>query len=117
MNRYEKTIMVVRETSRNVFILLLLSIFIGAITGIKILFWLDGFLLIVSWITPGILIIFKLPWLSHAWLRGINSTWIPSSPWEQLSDGKRFMIYFYSLIFSGFIVVACIMYVIQLFQK
>jgi hypothetical protein len=72
----------------------------GAITKIKILVLLGSILIAVSWITPGILILLNMPWLAQSWLRGINTIWIPAEPWENLTDWKKFLIYFYSIIFS-----------------
>ena len=112
-DRSQKTAVVIRDFSRNIFILLLLIMFVAIITGIKILVWLGGVLLVVSWLTPGVLLILNRPWLAQSWLRGINSAWIPASPWEELSSGKKFLIYINSLIFFGFVVVAFLVFVIK----
>jgi len=52
-----------------------LALFIGGIA------WA---LLALSWSMPGILILMGTPWLSRAWLRGINPIAISDTPWEQL---------------------------------
>jgi hypothetical protein len=63
------------------------------VTGM-VLFSLAELMLALSWITPGILIGFGVPWLAHAWLRGINPVAISDTPWEQLSSGKKVLTYF-----------------------
>ena len=74
-------------------------------------------LLAISWITPGILIIFGVPWFSHAWLRGINPIVVWKKPWEQLSGFQKTLIYFWSLLFSGFTLLTIIGLLLQNFRK
>ena len=113
----EKIASVARDFSRNIFILIWVFWFAGIITRFKILVWLAVVLLVVSWLTPGILLILNRPGLAQSWLRGLNSTFIPASPWEKLSSGKKFLVYINSLILSGFVVIAFIVYMIQWLQK
>lgn len=75
------------------------------------------FLLAVSWIMPGILILLGVPWLARAWLRGVNPVAISATPWEQLSSGQKLLTYVWSLIFSGFILLAIIGLILQSVQK
>jgi len=86
--------------SRTFFILAILLILSAGGINLKILIPLSTFFLFVSWIMPGILIIFRLPWFAQSWLRGINTILIPSEPWEKLSTKKRFLVYFYSMLLS-----------------
>jgi len=74
-------------------------------------------MLIISWITPGILIVLRSPWLAQAWLRGINPFAISAAPWEQLSNGKKLLIYFWSLLLSGFTLLTIIGLIIQSIRK
>ena len=48
-----------------------LEVIVAFVGGISLI------LLAISWTAPGILILLGVPWLSYAWLRGINSR-IPS---------------------------------------
>jgi hypothetical protein len=73
-----------------------LKIIVAFVGGISLI------LLVISWAAPGIFILLRIPWLSHAWLRGINSR-IPTKPWEQMSIGEKFLIYLFSI--SIFVVV------------
>lgn len=66
-----------------------------------ILFSISAVWLVISWITPGILIISGRPWLAHAWLRGINKEVIWDTPWEELQRTQKFAIYFWSIFISG----------------
>jgi hypothetical protein len=79
--------------------------------------WISLILLAISWLMPGILILLGVPWFAHAWLRGINPIGISSRPFEQMSNGEIFLIYFYSIIISAFMVVAIIAFVRFNFQK
>jgi hypothetical protein len=88
-----------------------LEVTIPFIGGISII------LLVISWITPGILVLLGVPWLAHAWLRGINSIGISSSPWAQMSAGGKGLIYLYSILFSGLTVFAIIGFIRFNFQK
>jgi hypothetical protein len=81
-----------------------------------LLYIISELLLVVSWVTPGILIVLRVPWLAHAWLRGINPIAVPSTPWEQLSGGRKASIYFYAIGISAltlFAIVGFILYTIQ----
>ena len=51
----------------------LLAPFVGGV------FWI---LLTISWLMPGVLLLFGVPWLAHAWLRGVTNIWIPAKSWE-----------------------------------
>jgi hypothetical protein len=74
-------------------------------------------LLVISWITPGILILMGLPWLARAWHRGINPILDSDIPWEQLSNAQKFLTYFWSLLISGFTLLAIIGLIIQAIRK
>lgn len=74
-------------------------------------------LLAISWIMPGILILLRLPWLARAWLRGVNPIAVTATPWEQLSSGQKFLTYVWSLVFSGFTLLAITGLIIQAFRK
>ncbi len=63
-------------------------------------------LFIISWITPGILILLRTPWLAYAWLRGINTFVFGDTPWEDLSSIQKFPTYFWSILPLGVIVLA-----------
>jgi hypothetical protein len=65
----------------------------------------------ISWITPGILIVLKFPWLAQFWLRGINSFWFSGDPWDQLTGWKKFTIYFFSILFSSTAIIAIASYI------
>lgn len=95
------------NTSRKIGVLSILMIIGGSIIliSINIESWLGlkffqiGFLLTgVIWMTPGVLIIFRLPWLAHAWLRGYNSFGYSHTAWEELSDGEKIDVYVNSLV-------------------
>lgn len=45
---------------------------------------------------PG-LTIFIAPWISHAWLGGINPLAYPEKPWDELSKWKKFTVYINSI--------------------
>ena len=86
--------------------------FLGLIIGS--IAWL---LLALSGSIPGILILLGTPWLSRAWLRGINSIAISDTPWEQLSSWQKFLTYIWSLGFSGFTLLAIIGLILQSIRK
>ena len=98
----------------------------GALLGISGIGWLvligglafvGAILFFVSWITPGILIILRVPWLAQAWLRGIDPFAYTDKPWEQLSTIQRFSVYFVSLLLSTFAVTGIIYFITRYFQK
>ena len=72
--------------------------------------WISLILLSISWLMPGVLILLRVPWFAHAWLRGINSR-LTSKPFEQMSNGEIFLIYFWSIIISVFMVLAIIVFI------
>jgi hypothetical protein len=74
-------------------------------------------LLIVSWITPGILVILGTPQLVHAWLRGINPVGVRNKPWEELSDIERVLIYFWALLLPAFTLLAIVGFILSSFRK
>jgi hypothetical protein len=76
------------------------------------LFSISAVLLVISWITPGVLIILGTPWLAHAWLRGINSSVIWDMPWEQLSGIQKFLIYFWAIFISGSALLAIVTFIL-----
>jgi hypothetical protein len=113
----KKSLIAAFQVSRSIFVIFLFLMIGGAITKIKLLVFLGAFFASISWITPGILILLNLPRLAQSWLRGINTVWIPGEPWEQLTDWKKFLIYFYSTIFSVITIVAIANYIIQWMQR
>jgi hypothetical protein len=70
-------------------------------------------LIIVSWATPGLLVVSGKPWFAQAWLRGINSLIIPATPWEELAIGKKIMIYFYSISSSAFVIFGVVAFIMN----
>ncbi len=66
----------------------------------------------VSFIAPGILIIFRRPDLASAWLRGLQPFTYSNAPWEELSNGQKRSVYVGSMI-PFFFVVAFIIWVIS----
>jgi hypothetical protein len=110
-------------TSRIIFgLVIILLLCAGIFSAINVLWlnWLSSIafvfvqiLLIVSWITPGFLVVLGRPWLAQAWLRGINTILIPSTPWEILPISKKIMVYFYSLSISAFVIFAVIAFVMN----
>ncbi len=84
----------------------------GAIGLTGGLFTIGALLLCVSFIAPGILIIFRRPDLASAWLRGIHPFAYSNASWEELSSGQRKSVYVGSMI-PLFFVVAFIVWVIS----
>ena len=74
-------------------------------------------LLVISWIMPGIFILLGTPWLSRAWLRGVNPIVISAEPWDRLSVGNKLLTYFWSITISIFILLATIGFLIHTSQK
>ena len=74
-------------------------------------------LLIISWIMPGILILLGVPWVAHAWIRGINPITVPSTPWEQMSSERKTSIYLYSILISGFTIFAIVVFTLFNLQQ
>ena len=74
-------------------------------------------LLVISWIMPGILILKGLPWLARAWHRGINPILDSDTPWDQLPSAQKFLTYFWSVLISGFALLAIIGLIIQAVRK
>ena len=87
------------------------DIFGGVLIAIAML------LLVISWVTPGILIILGVPRLTHAWLRGINPVAIRNKPWEELSDFEKVLIYFWAILLSGFTLLAIIGFTLENLRK
>jgi len=84
-----------------IFLLFPGGIVLGIALNVEWIGLMSMFLVCVSGILPGLFILFNAPWIAQAWLRGMNPHFIPETPWEKLSKGKKFSIYFYSVI--GFI--------------
>ena len=82
-----------------------------------VLFVIALLLLVISWVTPGILIIFGVPRLTHAWLRGINPVAIRNKSWEELSDFEKVLIYFWAILLSGFTLLAIIGFILENLRK
>ena len=112
----ERTVLVSRKTFWSYVLLIILSGSISVLVTFNELTWkwleilgsvlsaTGFFLLIISWITPGVLVLFGVPWLAHAWLRGMNPIAFPPTPWNELSRGKRVSVYFTSVFFFIFAV-------------
>jgi len=69
-------------------------------------------LLVVSWVTPGLLIILGVPRLARAWLRGINPIAVSSTPWEELSNEEKISVYLYAIGISAFTLFAIVGFVL-----
>jgi hypothetical protein len=82
-----------------------------------VLFGFAALLLTISWTAPGIFIILRVPWLARAWLRGINPILIPDKPWEQLSGGEKFAVYFHAIVFFVFTLGIVVGLIIQSVRK
>ena len=115
-SKSEEIALFVLNISRTVFILAILFVLGAAISDQIILGVLGLFLASVSWITPGILLIIKVPWLAQSWLRGINTNWVPGGPWDGLPNFKRFLVYFYATLLSVFMIAALIEVANQYFR-
>lgn len=130
IQEHQSTVQRVAYISRNIFysfMLIFVTVFVISflleISGTwfeligRVLLVFSVGLLVISWITPGILILFGKPWLAHAWLRGINPVAIWDTPWEQSSGLQKFLIYFWSILFSGFTLFGIIGFILQSFRK
>jgi ABC-type microcin C transport system permease subunit YejB len=120
----KSTVQKVNQISKRIFWSSILIFCISALLGIPLQIlelrwrWFDVFggaliavammLLVISWVTPGILIILGVPKLTHAWLRGINPVAIRNKPWEELSDIEKVLIYFWAILLSAFTLLAII---------
>jgi hypothetical protein len=70
---------------------------------------LSSILLIISWITPGLLVILNVPWLARGWLRGINPLYYSKrQPWGYLSSRERISVYIQSIVLFSFVVITLI---------
>jgi hypothetical protein len=58
------------------------------------------FVIFICLMPPSIFILLGKPWFAQAWLLGINQIYFPRTTWGQLTHGRKFMIYFYSILFS-----------------
>jgi hypothetical protein len=128
---HQSTVQRFTYISRNIFYSSLLIFCLSAVFGIFLLeiswMWFEVIgrvllvfsvgLLVISWITPGILILLGKSWLAHAWLRGINPVAIWKTPWEQSSGFQKFLVYFWSILFSGFTLFGIIGFILQSFRK
>ena len=102
----QKSGIATQKMSRKVIVLFFLFFFsYGVIAGILIFLelkwkWLEvvdislllisEILLAISWITPGILLVLRTPWLAHAWLEGMSIMNVSYIPWEQVSALEKF---------------------------
>ena len=55
---------------------------------------------LISWLTPGIFILFGRPWFAHAWLRGINPFAYSAISWDHVSSGVKVAVFIQSIIMS-----------------
>jgi hypothetical protein len=115
--------------SRKIFVSFLVLFFLGGAIGASlrslhvtwkwleiisiILLAISVLLLAISWITPGILILLRVPWLAHAWLRGINPVAISDTPWKQLSGFQKFYFCFMSIVISGITLFGIVTFTLQ----
>jgi hypothetical protein len=86
----------------------LITPFIGGISLI---------MLVISCIMPVILLILGVPWLAHAWHRGVNPIVISATPWDQTSIGGKILIYVYSIIDCVIIILIIWAFIHFNFQK
>jgi hypothetical protein len=120
----EKIVLISRRIFWSFMALFFLAGLVSAFTESYDLKWLEAIvpfiggisllLLVASWIMPGILILLGVPWLAHAWLRGINPIGISSTPWEEMSVGGKFLIYLYSTILFVAIILAIMSFILTL---
>lgn len=82
----------------------------GSITRIiaGILFNMGSFLMIVSWVIPGMFMIAGRPWYALAWSQGLSSK-KSLIKWEQLSKGKKVVLYFQSYFLLLFVVAGTVL--------
>lgn len=123
----EKTFLISRRIASTCLALFLTAILIGAITESYDLGWIaltapfiggiSLVLLAISWMMPGILILLGVPWLARAWLSGGVNPIISNTPWEQLSDGQKFLTYLWSISISGFALLAITGLILQSIRK
>ena len=101
---------------------LILVICSGVLSAIKffwvnllssIIFFFALIAVLVSFMYPGILLIFGKPWFAQAWLRGINSSSIPAISWDHLPIGKKILVYFYSITGFVFAILAIITFILN----
>ena len=81
--------------------------------------WLFGIaciFIIASWIMPGIFVLFRVPWLARAWLKGITPR-ITLKSWEEYSRAEVFSTYFWSIFYFGCMVLGIIGFVYTKFPK
>jgi len=71
----------------------------------------------ISWITPGIFVMFGKPWLAYAWLRGINPIWYSAKSWVQLSSGIKVGVIVQSIVTSVFVSIVLVMILLNAFKK
>ena len=111
MNRYSKTIFIrLIGISKYLFFLFFLFLITGAITGTGWLGLAALLLLLISWVMPGVFLIFRVPWFAFAWLHGVNPIIFPKTDWEQLPRGKKTLVYFTSVMFFIFAIGAIMFY-------
>jgi len=96
------TFLIFVSIPRKINLLFLILFFGGGVLGmllqIKWLSFIGPVLICISGLVPIVLVVLRLPNLAQAWFRGINPYWFPAIPWEQLSNGQKFSVYFYSVI-------------------
>ncbi len=74
-------------------------------------------LLVISWITPGVLLILGKPQYTHAWLRVINPVVIQNKPWEELRYIQKVLICFWAILLSGFTLLGVVGFSLQYLRK
>ena len=74
-------------------------------------------LVVISWITPGILLILGMPQYTHAWLRGINPVAIQNKSWEELRYMQKVLICFWAILLSGFTLLGVVGFSLQYLRK
>ena len=73
------------------------------------IFLIGAILMMVSWTTPAILILFGKPWFAWAWLQGRGGNWRSPKSWEILSSKEKKLLYFHSFLPFIFVIFGIIL--------
>ena len=122
----EQTARISRNIGCSYLTIFLVAGLVGALTESHPLKWLNILLQIVGiiffallaihWLMPGVFILLFRPGLARAWLRGVNPI-VSDTPWEQLSCFQVFLTYLWSMLISGFTLLAIIGWIRMSLQK
>ena len=77
-------------------------------------FLIGAILMMVSWTTPAILIMFGKPWFALAWVQGRGGNWRSPKSWEILSSKEKMLLYFHSFLPFIFVVFGIIILISQI---